>query len=89
MGLLAARRPIPTPTTEVRVFLATNGWWPWLLLYAIIIGVIGAGLVYLLRRRRANKDNAVTASAAQVTPAAPPSDTPDAPKPTTPSEPDV
>ena len=37
------------------MFLATHGWWPWLLLYAIIIGVIGAGLVYLLRRRRANK----------------------------------
>ena len=89
MGLLAARRPILTPTTEVRVFLATNGWWPWLLLYAIIIGVIGAGLVYLLRRRRANKEDAVTASTAQVTPAAPPSETPEAPTPTTPSGPDV
>ena len=71
------------------MFLATNGWWPWLLLYAIIIGVIGAGLVYLLRRRRANKEDAVTASTAQVTPAAPPSETPEAPTPTTPSGPDV
>jgi hypothetical protein len=89
MGLQAARRPLPTPTTEVSVFLATHGWWPWLLLYAIIIGVIGAGLVYLLRRRRAGKENAVTASTAQVTPAAPPSDPPEAPTPTTPSDQDV
>ena len=87
MGLLAARRPIPTPTTEVRVFLATNGWWPWLLLYAIIIGVIGAGLVHLLRRRRANNANAVTPTIAQATPASPSSETPAAP--TTPTDPDV
>ena len=94
MGVLVARRPLPTPTTEVYVFLATNGWWPWLLLYAIIIGVIGAGLVYLLRRHRANKADAVTPS--QVPPAAPLSDapaaaaTPEAPAaPATPSDPDA
>jgi len=83
----AARRRILMLTTEVDVFLATNGWWPWLLLYAIIIGVIGAGLVYLLRRRRANKADAVTSSAPQVTPAATTSEPLEAP--TTPSDPDV
>ena len=83
----AARRPVLTPTTEVEVILATNGWWPWLLLYAIMIGVIGAGLVYLLRRHRANKGHAVTASTAAVTPATPASETPEAP--TTPGDPDA
>ena len=84
MDRLAATREGLTPTTEVDVFLATHGWWPWLLLYAIIIGVIGAGLVYLLRRHRANKANVVTPS--QVPPAAP---LPDAPAtPGTPGDPD-
>jgi hypothetical protein len=43
------------------VFLATHGWWPWLLLYAVIIGIVAAGGVYLLRRRRADKASATTA----------------------------
>ena len=85
MGVLVARRPLPTPTTEVHVFLATNGWWPWLLLYAIIIGVIGAGLVYFLRRRRANKANVDMSS--EASPAAPVPDAPAAPA--TPGDPDA
>ena len=54
MGLLAARRPILTPTTEVRVFLATNGWWPWLLLYAAIIAIVVYAVVSFMKRRRAS-----------------------------------
>jgi len=32
--------------------LATHGWWPWLLMYAAILVVIGYGIYYLMRRRR-------------------------------------
>ena len=49
----AATREGLTPTTEVDVILATHGWWPWLLLYALIIGVLGAAIIYFLRQHRA------------------------------------
>ena len=45
--------PSPNPTTEVDVVLATNGWWPWLLLYGAIAIVIVLAVVYFLKRRRA------------------------------------
>jgi hypothetical protein len=35
------------------VVLATNGWWPWLLLYGAIAIVIVLAVVYFLKRRRA------------------------------------
>ncbi len=35
------------------MFLASHGWWPWLLLYGAIAIVIALAVVYFLRRRRA------------------------------------
>ena len=84
----AARSPILMPTTEAEVFLATNGWWPWLLLYAVLIGAFGAVIIHFVRQRRAKKSSAVTSStAADVTPTAPPADAPEPPA--TPSDPEV
>jgi hypothetical protein len=34
------------------VFLATHGWWPWLLLYAVIIAVVAYAIYYFVKRRR-------------------------------------
>ncbi len=31
--------------------LATHGWWPWLLMYAAILVVIGYGVYYFMKRR--------------------------------------
>ena len=39
-------------TMEVEVFLATHGWWPWLLTYAVLLAVIVVAVVYFVRRRR-------------------------------------
>ncbi len=37
------------------MFLASHGWWPWLLTYALIlIVVIGLTVYFVKRRRRAN-----------------------------------
>ena len=92
MKQLAAARLGLTPTTEVDVFLATHGWWPWLLLYAVLIGVVAAGGVYLLRRHRSGKATTVTTPSPSDVPAAtPPAAAPaaeappaEAPPPTTP-----
>jgi uncharacterized membrane protein len=35
------------------VLLATHGWWPWLLTFAIILIVIGLAIGYFVKRRRA------------------------------------
>lgn len=35
------------------MFLATYGWWPWLLLYAAIAIVVVWLVVYFVKRRRA------------------------------------
>jgi len=43
----------PTPTTEVEVLLATHGWWPWLLMYALILAGVVYGVMYVVKRRRA------------------------------------
>jgi hypothetical protein len=43
----------PHLTREVVVFLATHGWWPWLLLYAFLIVAAGLVVRYIVRRRRA------------------------------------
>ena len=32
--------------------LASYGWWPWLLLYAVIIAVVGYAIYYFVKRRR-------------------------------------
>jgi hypothetical protein len=37
----------------VDVLLATHGWWPWLLTFALILIVVAFVIAYLLRRRRA------------------------------------
>jgi cytochrome b561 len=42
----------PTPTTEVDVFLATHGWWPWLLTLAVIIVFVAYVVAHFVRRRR-------------------------------------
>jgi hypothetical protein len=34
------------------VVLATHGWWPWLLMYAAIIAIVGYGIYYFMKRRR-------------------------------------
>ena len=54
------------------MFLATHGWWPWLLLYAVCIGAIGALLIHLLRKHRAKNATTISATtdAAPVDPAA-------------------
>jgi len=33
--------------------LATHGWWPWLLMYAVILAVVGYGIYAVMKRRRA------------------------------------
>ena len=33
--------------------LATHGWWPWLLMYAVILGAIAYGVYYFMKRRKA------------------------------------
>jgi hypothetical protein len=33
------------------MLLATHGWWPWLLMYAAIIAIVGCGIYYFVRRR--------------------------------------
>jgi hypothetical protein len=35
------------------MLLATHGWWPWLLAYAVILFLIVWAIVYFVRRRRA------------------------------------
>jgi hypothetical protein len=40
------------PKTEVRVLLATHGWWPWLLTFAVILIVIACVIAYFVKRRR-------------------------------------
>jgi uncharacterized membrane protein len=42
-----------SPTTEVDVLLATHGWWPWLLTFALILAVIAFVIAYLAKRRKA------------------------------------
>jgi hypothetical protein len=37
----------------VLLVLASNGWWPWLLLYGAIAVVIVLAVGYFVRRRRA------------------------------------
>jgi hypothetical protein len=41
-----------TPTTEVDVLLATHGWWPWLLTFAVILIVLAGVIAYFVKRRR-------------------------------------
>jgi hypothetical protein len=44
------------PKTEQRrsiVLLATYGWWPWLLMYALILIVVAGVIAYFVKRRRA------------------------------------
>ena len=73
MGPSAATQQGLTPTTEVDVILATHGWWPWPCCTLLIIGVLGAAIIYFLRQHRAKKASANTTSTAtaEVTPAAP------------------
>jgi hypothetical protein len=33
------------------MLLATHGWWPWLLMYAVIVAIVGYGIYYVVRRR--------------------------------------
>jgi putative exporter of polyketide antibiotics len=40
------------PITEVDVFVATHGWWPWLLTLFILI-LITCVIAYFVKRRRA------------------------------------
>jgi uncharacterized membrane protein len=35
------------------VLLATYGWWPWLLTFAVILIVIAVVIAYFVKRRRA------------------------------------
>lgn len=35
------------------MLLATHGWWPWLLMYAVIIVAVAYGIYYFMKRRRA------------------------------------
>jgi hypothetical protein len=35
------------------VLLATRGWWPWLLTFAVILIVIAILIAYFVKRRRA------------------------------------
>ncbi len=35
------------------MLLATHGWWPWLLMYAVIIAAVAYGIYYFMNRRRA------------------------------------
>jgi hypothetical protein len=35
------------------VLLATQGWWPWLLTFAVILIVIAGVIAYFVKRRRA------------------------------------
>jgi hypothetical protein len=35
------------------MLLATHGWWPWLLIYAVIIAAVAYGIYYFMKRRRA------------------------------------
>jgi uncharacterized membrane protein len=42
-----------TPTTEVDVLLATHGWWPWLLTFAVILIVLAGAVGYFIKRRKA------------------------------------
>jgi hypothetical protein len=37
----------------VDVILATHGWWPWLLTFAVILIVIAYVIAYFVKRRRA------------------------------------
>ena len=41
-----------TPTTEGDVLLATHGWWPWLLTFAVILIVLAGVIAYFVKRRR-------------------------------------
>jgi hypothetical protein len=43
----------PNPTTEVDVLVATHGWWPWLLTYAVILVLVAFVIAYFVKRRRA------------------------------------
>jgi uncharacterized membrane protein len=43
----------PDPTTEVDVLLATHGWWPWILILAVILIVLASIAYYVTRRRAA------------------------------------
>jgi hypothetical protein len=43
----------PNPITEDDVLLATHGWWPWLLTFAVILIVVGGVIAYFVQRRRA------------------------------------
>jgi hypothetical protein len=52
VGRTVLVRWVVTQTTEVNVFLATNGWWPWLLLYAGVIIIVGCFIAYFVKRRR-------------------------------------
>jgi hypothetical protein len=33
------------------VFLATHGWWPWLLTFAFVLIVIGCVIAYFVKKR--------------------------------------
>jgi HAMP domain-containing protein len=35
------------------VLLATHGWWPWLLTFAVILIAIACVIAYFVKRRRA------------------------------------
>jgi hypothetical protein len=41
----------PNPNTEVDVLVATHGWWPWLLTFAVILLVLFL-IAYFVKRRR-------------------------------------
>ena len=41
-------------TREVQVLVATHGWWPWLLMYGLILLGIVYVVMYFVRRRRAS-----------------------------------
>jgi len=42
-----------TQTREVDVFVATHGWWPWLLTLLVLVLVVGGAGYYFVRRRGA------------------------------------
>ena len=46
------RNGVPSQWTEVQMLLATHGWWPWLLMFAVIIAAVGYGIYYFMKRRR-------------------------------------
>jgi hypothetical protein len=35
------------------VLLATHGWWPWLLMYGLILILVACLVAYFVKRRRA------------------------------------